>query len=313
MAENKTKKKKKKSSKGSKAFNITFGVVIAVGIMVLLYPTVSDWWNQRHASQAIASYQAKVENIDTSEKDAMFAAAREFNASLGIGLSLTLDEEKTKEYYDILDITGTGIMGYINIPTISVNLPVYHGTEDTILQVAIGHIVGTSFPVGGESTHAVVSGHRGLPSAMLFTDLDKLVEGDIFTITILDEVVTYQVDQIRIVLPEDVSNLAIEEGKDYCTMVTCTPYGVNSHRMLVRGKRIDNIEAAKIYKIEAEATRISPTKVMFGVAVPLTILAGALSLWAEGYTLITRRSHKKILDDLETDASKNAGGTEDEE
>lgn len=282
------------------------------GAAIISYPSISDWWNQRHASQAIATYQAQVEKIDNAERKAMIEEAKAFNATLPLGANFTLDDEKMEEYYDTLDITGTGIMGYIEVPKIGVNLPIYHGIEDTILQIAIGHIPGTSLPVGGETTHAVVSGHRGLPSAMLFTDLDRMTEGDIFTVTVLDEMVTYQVDQIRIVLPEDTSNLAIESGRDYMTLVTCTPYGVNSHRMLVRGTRIDNLEAEKIYRIEAEANKVSTMKVMLAVTVPLIMIAGGISLWLEGYTVINRRSHSRILEDLESLASDDAGGETDE-
>ena len=307
MKKNITKKKK-----GSKVFNIVFSIIVLAGIVVVSYPTVSNWWNQQHASHAIATYIEEIEKIDDGSKQAYIDEAKAFNAKLGTGVDFNLSDEMMAEYENLLDVSGNGVMGYINIPSISVNLPIYHGVDDTILQVAIGHIPGSSLPVGGEGTHAVLSGHRGLPSAMLFTDLDRLAEGDIFTVTVLDEVVTYQVDQIRIVLPEDVADLAIVEGQDYMTLVTCTPYGVNSHRLLVRGKRIDNLVAEKILKIEADAVRISPVKVIFGIAIPLIILTMIISLWQGNYMAITRKSSDLILEDLEKMAPKDIGGNEDE-
>jgi sortase A len=187
-----------------------------------------------------------------------------------------MTEAEEKEYRSILDLTGKGVMGYIQINSIGVNLPVYHGVEEKVLQVAIGHIEGTSLPVGGPTTHAAVSGHRGLPSAKLFTDLDKLVEGDTFTITILNRTTTYEVDQIRIVDPTDMSDLNLQQGADYVTLVTCTPYGINTHRLLVRGHRIDNIEGRVV--IPAEALQIPNYIAVPAVAIPMLFayLVGSL-------------------------------------
>ena len=172
----------------------------------------------------------------------------------------------------MLDISDNGIMGYIEIPSIKCSLPIYHGVDEAVLQIAVGHIEWTSLPVGGESTHCVLSGHRGLPSAKLFTNLDQLVVGDIFIMRVLDETLTYEVDQIRIVEPQDVEALKIVPGEDLCTLVTCTPYGVNTHRLLVRGHRVENqTDAAMIY-VTADAMQIEPVLVAPIVATPMLLL-----------------------------------------
>jgi sortase A len=238
-----------------------------------------------------------VNQLDDSSKQELIEKARQYNESLSAGVDFELSESEYAEYESLLDISGTGIMGYIQIPAINVNLPIYHGTEESILQVAVGHIAGSSLPVGGEGTHAVLSGHRGLPSARLFTDLDKMVEGDIFTINVLDEVITYQVDQIRIVLPEETSDLAIVDGKDYCTLVTCTPYGINTHRMLVRGHRIDNLDEDEILVVNAEASKISSSIVIFVVGIPLVIIVFAVMLIRSSAGK-HRKTEKDLLDEL---------------
>ena len=212
-------------------------LILLAGAGLLGYPTFADWWNSFHQSRAIAGYSEQVSQIDDAEYEKMLKDAHAYNRELlkkGDGRFNMTDEER-KVYDSLLDVTGTGIMGYVEIPKINVSLPIYHGTDETILQIAVGHIEGSSLPVGGEGTHCVISGHRGLPSAKLFTDLDQLQEGDIVQITVLDETLTYEIDQIRIVLPNELEDLAIDPKKDYLTMVTCTPYGINSHRMLVRG------------------------------------------------------------------------------
>ena len=199
-------------------------LVLLAGVSLLLYPTVSDYWNARHASKAVADYTQNVQALDQDAYDELLAAAEDYNRSLLTrenGFFLT--EKQQAQYESLLDISGTGIMGYIEIPSINVSLPIYHGTSDSVLQIAVGHLDWTSLPVGGESTHCVLSGHRGLPSAKLFTNLDQIVEGDTFIIRVLDEVLTYEVDRILIVEPEDVTALQIESGKDLCTLVTCTP------------------------------------------------------------------------------------------
>ena len=248
-------------------------IVFFVGLSLLLYPTFSDWWNSMHQSRAVASYVEQVANIDTDQYEHLWNRAWEYNASLAQRSNkYILTEEQKAEYDQILDVGGIGIMGYIEIPVIGVTLPIYHGTDEAVLQVAIGHLEWTSLPVGGESSHCVVSGHRGLPSAKLFTDLDRLVVGDIFMFRVLDEILTYEVDQILIVEPHQVDPLHIEEGKDLCTLVTCTPYGINSHRLLVRGHRIENLEEAKSVRVTSDAIQIEPVIVAPIVAAPILLI-----------------------------------------
>lgn len=250
---------------------------LLIGLCLLLYPSVSDWWNSMHQTRAIASYVEAVEDMSGEEMEALLEEARRYNGRLSAkGIVFQLTQEEQAEYESLLDVSGMGIMGYVQVPKINVNLPVYHGTDEAILQIAVGHIPGTSLPVGGENTHSVLSGHRGLPSAKLFTDLDQILEGDIFTVTVLNQTITYQVDQIRIVEPSDVSELQIIPGEDYCTLVTCTPYGINTHRMLVRGIRIDNIDESVM--VNVDAVRIQPYIVIPAIVIPLifAILVGLL-------------------------------------
>ena len=246
-------------------------VVLIGGIGLLLYPTVSDWWNSYHQSRAIASYVQAVEDTTPEVRAKMIADAQAYNERLAAnGGRWNMSDAERAEYKALLDPAGNGVMGYVQINCIQVDYPIYHGMDDTVLQVAIGHLEGSSLPIGGKTTHAVISGHRGLPSARLFTDLDRLVEGDTFTITVLDQTITYEVDQIRIVLPEDLSNLNIEQGKDYCTLVTCTPYGVNTHRMLVRGHRIPNLDGSEA--LTADAIQIPRYIAIPAVAVPMLFI-----------------------------------------
>ena len=248
-------------------------IVFFVGVSVLLYPTVSDYWNSLHQSQAIATYADSVENMDEQDYEKLWDAAVSYNQKLfqsGHGLGLK-DEEK-EEYNELLDVSGTGIMSYVEIPKIKCSLPIYHGTDEGVLQIAVGHIEGSSLPVGGLNTHCVLSGHRGLPSAKLFSNLDKLEEGDIFMIRTLDQTLTYEVDQIRIVLPDEVEDLKIEEGKDLCTLVTCTPYGINTHRLLVRGHRVANQEEAEAVRVTADAMLVDNRIVAMCIAVPVLVL-----------------------------------------
>ena len=244
--------------------------ILLIGLSLLLYPTVSDYWNSFHQTKAITTYAENVAALDNASYDAIWGAARQYNRNLcSRSNSFLLSEEQKAEYESLLDISGQGVMGYIEIPEIDVSLPIYHGTEDPVLQVAIGHLEWSSLPVGGESTHCVLSGHRGLPSAKLFTDLDQLAEGDTFILRILDETLTYEVDQIRTVEPYELDDLGIEEGKDYCTLVTCTPYGINTHRLLVRGRRVDNQPEARTVRVTADAMQIEPVLVAPLVAVPM--------------------------------------------
>lgn len=217
-------------------------LLLIVGVSLLLYPTVSDYWNSFHQSRAVASYTKRVTDMKNEDYQCLRTEADAYNQTLQHGGEpFVLSSEEQRTYEKILDVTGTGIMAYIEIPKIRCELPIYHGTEEAILQVAIGHIPGSSLPVGGASTHCVLSGHRGLPSARLFTDLDQLAEGDTFFIHVLDDTLTYEVDQILTVEPEEIEELRIQAGEDYCTLVTCTPYGVNTHRLLVRGHRIEQL------------------------------------------------------------------------
>lgn len=256
---------------------IILALVFFVGLSVVLYPTVSDWWNRKHATRAIASYEETAQEMTQGDTDAYFAAADDYNARLAATPDAFYTPELVPGYETTLDISGTGIMGYITIDKINVQLPIYHGTSDGVLQVAVGHLEGTSLPVGGSSTHCVLSAHRGLPSAMLFTNLDRLEVGDTFTVTVLDRLLTYEVDQISIVLPEEVENLQIVDGQDYMTLMTCTPYGINSHRLLVRGRRVENA-ADKHINITPDATRIDPLLVAPVAALPILLVLLAVLL-----------------------------------
>lgn len=252
-------------------------LILLAGLCLILYPSLSDWWNSFHQTRAIASYTEDVENTSEEERQLLLEEARAYNDMLTkTGNSFILSKEEETKYMSLLNVSGTGIMGYLNIPSIDVNLPIYHGTDETVLQIAIGHIAGSSLPIGGSGTHCLLSGHRGLPSARLFTDLDQVKEGDIFLITVLDELITYQVDQIRIVLPEEVEELAIEKGEDYCTLITCTPYGVNTHRILVRGRRVNNLAGEAV--VSAEAVRIPNYLVIPAIGIPLLFLILAAML-----------------------------------
>ncbi len=249
---------------------ILFGI-IAIGLVLIAYPSFSNWWNSFHQSRAVASYASAVAGMKHEDYEIILKEAADYNKQLSdTGVLWNMQEDQIDRYNSLLNISGSGVMGYIDIPKIHVQLPLYHGTDDTILQVAVGHITGTSLPVGGESSHCVISGHRGLPSARLFTDIDKLVDGDTWTLNILDQTLTYEVDQIRVVLPTDLSELQIEEGKDYCTLVTCTPYGVNTHRLLVRGHRVANAQGNA--RVTADALQIEPKYVAPFLGTPIIIV-----------------------------------------
>ena len=249
-------------------------LVFLVGLSLLLYPTVSDYWNSLHQSRAIASYAEQVATLDNAAYDALWAEARAYNDTLRTKTDrFTLTDEELAEYNATLNVPGTNVIGYIEIPKIDCYLPIYHGTDEATLQVGVGHLEGSSLPVGGAGTHCVLSGHRGLPSAKLFTDLDQLAEGDTFVLYVLDETLTYEVDQIRIVEPQEVDELAIEDGQDYCTLVTCTPYGINTHRLLVRGHRVENAETGQAAaRVSADAMQVDTAAVAPLVAVPLLLL-----------------------------------------
>lgn len=239
-----------------------------IGLSVLLYPALSSFWNSKTQTKAIINYEAMLAKYKPEDYTAIFEAADAYNREIVKLKNPFLDHEDVPGYWETLDISGTGMMGYITIKKINQELPVYHGTSDSVLAIAAGHYQGSSLPVGGKSTHSVISAHRGLPTAVLFTHLDRMEIGDTFYFTILDRTITYEVDQIRIVEPQDTSLVEIEEGKDYCTLLTCTPYGINTQRLLVRGHQIDASQKRNIY-IANEAYRIDTLIVMPIVALPI--------------------------------------------
>lgn len=243
-------------------------IVFVVGLSLLLYPSISEYWNSFVQSRAIAEYSESLAKLDADQKAAMIDAAEEYNRKLlnrQTGFALTPEQ---KEQYDkLLNISSNGVIGYVEIPSIGVSLPVYHGTEEKVLQVAVGHLEWSSLPVGGPSTHSVLSAHRGLPSAKLFTDLDEVVEGDRFMLFVLNDIYTYEVDKISIIEPDDTQCLQISIGEDYCTLFTCTPYGINSHRLCVRGRRVSNIQSSEVARVVADAAQIEPL-----IATPIMLL-----------------------------------------
>lgn len=243
-------------------------LVFFIGLSVLLYPAISQYWNARVQSRAVADYAHMMESITKEDYTAYFEAAYAYNRDLAALPTPLMQYDTLEGYDDALNTNGYGVMGYITIDKIQVELPIYHGTTPEVLNSSCGHLEGTSLPVGGENTHAVLSAHRGLPNAKLFTNLDKMQVGDTFTITILDRVLTYQVDQVKIVVPTDVSELKIAPGEDYVTLLTCTPYGINSHRLLVRGHRVETV-VQKTYYITAEAYLIDRLIVTPLVALPI--------------------------------------------
>lgn len=248
-------------------------IILLTGLSLLLYPTVSDYWNSFHQSQAIAEYEEVVANLDNDLYKELWERAVAYNEALSEKPNrYYLSSEEYEDYNSQLDVSGTGIMGYVEIPCINCRLPIYHGTDEGILQIAVGHIVSSSLPVGGEGTHCVLSGHRGLPSAKLFTNLDEVEEGDVFFLKVLDETLAYEVDQIRIVLPEEVSELEFVEGMDYCTLVTCTPYGINTHRLLVRGHRIENEEEFFEPRVTSDAIQLNPKYTILALVVPVLVI-----------------------------------------
>ena len=267
---------------------------LLLGLALLLYPTVSDYWNSLHQSRAIAHYARAVADTGAERTARLLEQARQYNCGIAdTGQDFFLSGPALEEYERTLDVDGTGIMGYIEIDSIGCSLPIYHGTDEAVLQVAVGHIPGTALPVGGESTHCVLSGHRGLPSARLFTDLDRLSEGDVFSIRTLNEVLTYEVESTAIVLPSDVSGLALEPGADLCTLVTCTPYGVNSHRLLVRGRRTAGRRLATI-RVAADALVMDRAMTALLFAAPL-LLGGMFAMTADNARRARRRAAERKL------------------
>ena len=266
-----------------------FIFAILIGLSFLLYPTLSDYINKLHQSKAIDEYVSRVTVLEKDEYDELLEEAHSYNADTANRINPFIQTNAQKEAYEKrLNIVGTGMMGYIEIPSIGCNLPIYHGTSNSVLQRSVGHIDWTSLPVGGEGTHSVLSGHRGLPSAKLFTNLNRVNIGDTFILRVLNETLTYEVDQILTVEPENTAALQIKDGEDLCTLVTCTPYGINTHRLLVRGHRIENTSESEVIRITSDAIRFEPVAVAPVVAIPLLII---ILLW---FILCSRKrkSHK---------------------
>ncbi|QUA54154.1 class C sortase [Aristaeella lactis] len=277
---------KKKSHRVS---NTILVLILLAGIAIAAYPAFSDYWNSMHQTRAIQSYAERVAEMDNEEYTAVWEAALDYNRRLAENPNpWAMEDEDIEDYERQLNVDGTGNMGFISIPKIDVNLPLYHGTSDAVLQTSIGHIDGTSLPAGSVhpdpddfskveyASHSVLSGHRGLPSAKLFSDLDAMEVGDVFYLTILDQTLTYQVDKISVILPEDSSELSLFPGKDYCTLMTCTPYGINTHRLLVRGVRVENDKELLDVRVTADALKVEPLYVVPFIAAPVLLL---LILW----------------------------------
>lgn len=260
--------------------------VFLVGLSVMLYPTLSNRWNMRVQTAAITQYKAAADNTDTDETNKALALAEQYNRALAALSEPLKVHDSLDNYNELLNMGGTGIMGYISIARLNTELPIYHGTDEAVLNVAVGHLEGSSLPVGGKGTHAVLSAHRGLPSAKLFSDLDKMQTGDLFTVTVLSRTLTYQVDSIVTVLPSETAALAIDKNEDYCTLMTCTPYGINSHRLLVRGKRVSTAAqpAGKITG-NAQAVPLQTAAVLY--ATPMVLV------WFTALLIKYRKSEKR--------------------
>lgn len=300
--------KNKKAGKKKDRFNIILIFVVLGGLGLLVYPAFSDYWNSIHSSRAVADYQKTVESMDQQEKDELLAKAEAYNATLKtLENRYAMSDEQKKEYNELLSVDDSGMIGSIYIAKINLTAPIYHTSEENVLQHAIGHLEGSSLPVGGEGTHAVLTGHRGLPSAKLFTDLDQLVVGDAFSIVVLGRTLTYEVDQIRIVLPDDFTNLGIEEDKDYVTLSTCTPYGINTHRLLVRGHRIENAPG-KVH-VTADAVQIDNRQVAIAIAIPLMLIA--IFVMIHGSALKKKRRLRKKRRAGKATEQKTAKETDD--
>lgn len=270
-------------------------IMLLVGLSVMLYPTFSDWWNKNLASHNVASYNEAVAEIDNGEVERLLNEAHEYNEKLAELFAPFTNYDEISGYEDILNVSGSGMIGYISIPFIKIELPIYHGTSEGVLNVAAGHLQGSSLPVGGKNTHAVISAHRGLPSAKLFTDLDQLVVGDTFMITVLGEVMTYEIEKILTVKPEEVDKLAIIPDGDYVTLMTCTPYGINTHRLLLRSHRIETTYHYDA-KVVADAVQIDPILAVPAISAPLVILL--ICFWVAGSKKKERPSARRTFESL---------------
>lgn len=270
-------------------------LVLVVAFAVLLYPTVSSYVNEKNGSKVVSNYDAESVRLSNAEKEKMLEDARAYNKEMlsNIDLIDPFSQGETSvdaRYESLLNMDGSGMMGYIRIPKIKVEIPIYHGTSESVLQAGVGHFWGTSLPVGGESTHTVLTGHRGLPTKTLFTNMDKLVKGDVFYIKVLDETLAYKVDQILTVLPEETEALSIVPGKDYATLVTCTPYAINTHRLLVRGHRIPYEEAVKIEKNTSTGIELSFTTKVLIVTIGIIFIGLIIAML---YSLYDKKRRKK--------------------
>lgn len=270
-------------------------LVLVIAFAVLLYPTVSSYVNEKNGSKVVSNYDAESVRLSNAEKEKMLEDARAYNKEMLSNIDLIdpfSQGEKSLDarYESLLNIDGSGMMGYIRIPKIKVEIPIYHGTSESVLQAGVGHFWGTSLPVGGESTHTVLTGHRGLPTKTLFTNMDKLVKGDVFYIKVLDETLAYKVDQILTVLPEETEALSIVPGQDYATLVTCTPYAINTHRLLVRGHRIPYEEAVKIEKNTSTGIELSFTTKVLIVTLGIIFIGLIIAML---YSLYDKRRRKK--------------------
>lgn len=267
-------------------------VILLIGLSLVLYPTISNWWNETRSSKVISDYSELVAQMDDAQYEQLWSDAIAYNASrVGASNPYLLTPEQEALYPTLLNVDGNGVMGYVEIPSIGVTLPLYHTVDEEILQVAVGHVEWSDLPVGGEGTHCVLSGHRGLPSAKLFTDLDDLRIGDLFMLRILDSLLTYEVDQILIVDPDDTDDLRQVQGQDLCTLVTCTPYGVNTHRLLVRGHRVENTPETEVVRVTANAVPLDPMIVAVIVAVPM--MAVAITVLIVSSNRREKRKHRR--------------------
>ena len=287
----KSKKKKKKIT----IRDIIRLIVLLVAFSVLLYPTFSSYLNEKNGSKVVSYYDEESVKLSKAEKEQMLEEARAYNKEMLGNIDLIdpfsqEDVEIDARYEGLLNVDGSGMMGYIRIPKINIELPIYHGTSEAVLQTGVGHFWGTSLPVGGESTHTVLTGHRGLPTKTLFTNMDKLEVGDIFYIKVLDETLAYQIDQILTVLPEETDGLSIESGKDYATLVTCTPFAINTHRLLVRGERIPYEEATK----QEPDTNIKPELSFTAKVLIVTIIVIFIGLMIAVIYSIRDRKRRKV-------------------
>ncbi len=274
------------SKKSNIISTIVLIIMLLVGLSVMLYPTFSDWWNKTQATHAITGYNKTVAEMDDGETERLLQQAHDYNEKLSKIYAPMINSDKAGNYDDILNISGNGVIGYISIPFIKVELPIYHGTDEEVLNIAAGHLKGTSLPVGGKNTHAVISAHRGLPSAKLFTDIDQLVVGDTFTITVLGEVMTYEIEEILTVKPEQIEELAIIPDGDYVTLMTCTPYGINTHRLLLRSRRVETTDKSEV-RITPDAVKVDPMLVVPVIACVFLIIL--MFIW-----FVSGKSNKKI-------------------